>query len=185
MTLSPTRDAEFEKLFIAHRDAIWAYCYRRLPPDEVPDAVAETFSIVWRKVDALPEDTEAILWTYGIARNVVRSFKRSAMRRTRLNDRLMSLREPGDYGPDVSLVSLEQDRTLLEAVSDLRPIEQELLRLRTWEELSLAEISEVTGISVRGVESRLARIRKKLGTSLSRHESKTWWSPTRQTGGER
>jgi RNA polymerase sigma-70 factor (ECF subfamily) len=33
--------------------------------------VADTFTIVWRKVDELPPGVEASLWVYGMARNVL------------------------------------------------------------------------------------------------------------------
>lgn len=185
MAQSPTHDTRFREVFDSTRDAIWSYCYRRLEPDEVPDAVAETFLVAWRRMDKIPDGDDALLWLYAVARNVVRSFRRSTARRTQLHDRLMHLRHTDDQEPDVRVITREEDRALLLSVSRLRPIEQELLRLRTWEELSLAEISEVTGISIRGVESRLARIRKKLEASIKQRESQMWWSPARQKGGER
>ena len=60
-----------------------------------------------------------------------------------------------------------EDRELLAAVDRLRPLDQELIRLRTWEELSHAEIAAALGLSPRSVESRLARIRKKLSGLLA------------------
>jgi len=36
----PSRDARFARLFTSHRDAMWRYCYRRVPADDVADAVA-------------------------------------------------------------------------------------------------------------------------------------------------
>lgn len=186
MPKSPSQDMRFRDLFVAHRDAVWAYCYRRLDPDEVPDAVAEVFLVVWRRIEKVPEGEEALLWTYGVARNVVRSISRSSTRRRRLYDRLIALHDEYASPPDVLVVNRAEDQALLDAVARLKPREQELLRLRTWEELSLSDISALTGISVRGVESRLARIRKRLESSLTpRADSQTRWSPARQEGGER
>lgn len=181
MAVSPSDDARFRRLFTAHRDALWAYFVRRLNSDEVPDAVAEVYLVAWRRVEDLPEGEEALLWLYGVARNVVRSFRRSAIRRNRLHERLVSTFEPGVYPSDVHSLRRAEDQQLLDAVSRLKPLEQELLRLRTWEDLSLAEIAQVVGISVRGVESRLARIRKRLRASLEAPRPlQAWLSPARR-----
>lgn len=186
MPKSPTQDARFRDLFVAYREAVWAYCYRRLDPVEVPDAVAEVFLVVWRRMERVPEGDQALLWTYGVARNVVRSFTRSSSRRRRLHDKLMAVRHEDSLPTDVLVVNRSEDQAMLDAVARLKPADQEVLRLRIWEELSIAEISALTGISVRGVESRLARIRKKLESSwTTRTDTQTWWSPTRQEGGER
>jgi RNA polymerase sigma-70 factor (ECF subfamily) len=145
---------------------MWAYCYRRLPRDDVPDAVAEVFLVAWRKIDRAPDDGEALLWLYGVARNVVRNFNRSARRRVRLANRLASVRQPYSASPEIQVIQSAENRELLAAVDRLKPLEQELLRLRTWEELSLGEIASIAGLSVRSVESRLARVRRKLAASL-------------------
>lgn len=162
----PSQDARFQQLFTAHRDAVWVYCYRRLHRDDVQDAVAEVFLVVWRKIDQAPDSDEALLWLYGVARNVVRNFRRSSIRRRRLRVKVGALRQPDDPTPEIQVIRRAEDRDLLAAVDRLKPEDQELLRLRTWEELSLAEIASVVDRSTRSVESRLSRIRKRLAAAL-------------------
>ena len=186
MTGSPSSDAEFQRLFKAHRDAMWAYCVRRLHRDDVPDAVAEVFLVAWRRWDQAPLGGEERPWLYGVARNVVRNFGRSSRRRMRLDARLASVAEPASEPPDSQVVRREQEEQLLAAVLALSPLEQELLRLRTWEELSHADIAQVVGRSVRSVESRLARIRRKLVSQLNRGSNRSQISPRPvEEGGER
>ena len=153
-------------MFTAHRDAVWAYCYRRLPRDDVQDAVAEVFLVAWRRVDQAPEGEETLLWLYGVARNVVRNFRRSSTRNLRLRVKIGAAVQSDDPTPEVQVIRRAEDRELLAAVDRLKPLEQELLRLRTWEELSLNEIASAVGLSTRSVESRLARVRKRLGALL-------------------
>jgi len=153
-------------MFASHRDAMWVYCYRRLPRDDVQDAVAEVFLVAWRRIDQAPEGDETLLWLYGVARNVVRNFRRSSMRNQRLRVKAGAFHQADDPTPEMQVIRRAEDQELLAAVDRLKPLEQELLRLRTWEELSLDEIASVVGLSKRGVESRLARIRKKLGVLL-------------------
>ena len=167
MAQSPSYDTRFQRLFTSHRDAMWAYCYRRLHRNDVSDAVAEVFLVVWRKIDQVPVDDEALLWLYGVARKVVSNANRSTIRRQRLRTKVASLRQPDAPAPDVQVVRRAEDRELLAAVDRLRPLDQELIRLRTWEELSHAEIAAALGLSPRSVESRLARVRKKLSGLLA------------------
>jgi RNA polymerase sigma-70 factor (ECF subfamily) len=162
MAQSPSRDVRFRHIFDAHEDAMRAYCFRRLPPEDANDAVAEVFLVAWRKIGKAPAGDEARLWLYGIARNVVRNAHRSARRSERLSARLAGVREEHEPGPEVQVVRSARDAELLAAVARLAPLERELLRLKTWEELSSAQIAEVAGLSVRAVETRLSRIRKKL-----------------------
>ncbi|MGW4964464.1 RNA polymerase sigma factor [Nonomuraea sp. NPDC004186] len=62
----------FEAVYRATYDQITAYAGRRCDsPQDAADVVAETFVIVWRKIDELPPGAEARLWVYGVARNVL------------------------------------------------------------------------------------------------------------------
>ncbi len=187
MQQSPSQDARLQRLHASHHDALWAYCYRRLRRDDVPDAVAEVFLVAWRRIDQAPDDSETLLWLYGVARNVVRNFNRSVRRRLRLAAKVASVHQPHSPSPEVQVIQSAENRELLAAVDRLSPLEQELLRLRTWEELSLAEIASVVGLSVRAIESRLARVRKKLAASLRvPNESSRMVSPRPvEEGGER
>jgi RNA polymerase sigma-70 factor (ECF subfamily) len=153
-------------MFADHRDAVWSYCYRRLDRSDVPDAVAEVFLAAWRRIENAPAAPETLAWLYGIARNVVRNATRSSGRRRRLHEKAASIRAPHPATPEVEVVRRAEDAALLAAVARLKPLEQELLRLRTWEELPLAEIAAATGLSVRAVESKLARVRKRLAGML-------------------
>jgi RNA polymerase sigma-70 factor (ECF subfamily) len=157
-------------MFDAHRAAIWSYCHRRMPSDDVQDAVADVFLHAWRRIDRAPDGPDELLWLYGIARNVVRNTRRSETRRRRLSAKARATAVPESDDPAVQVVRRSEDEELLAAVDGLDPLARELLRLRTWEELSLAEIATVTGMSTRAVESRLARTRKRLAASL-RHGS--------------
>lgn len=183
----PSQDARFRRLFDAHEEAMRAYCFRRLGPDDANDAVAEVFLVAWRRIDRSPAGDEARLWLYGIARNVVHNARRSERRSHRLTARLAGVRQHPDPGPEPQVVRRAEDRMLLEAVDRLAPMERELLRLKTWEELSAADIAGVVGLSVRAVESRLSRIRKKLAKWLDAPASRS--SPSRpqpvEEGGER
>ena len=49
------RRARFEALFREHHSAVRAYARRRVPSEVVDDIVSETFLVVWRRLDDVPE----------------------------------------------------------------------------------------------------------------------------------
>ena len=183
----PSQDAQFQTMYTAHRDAIWSYCMRRVERAEVEDAVAEVFVVAWRRQDQAPPGEETLPWLYGVARNVVRNTNRARYRRQRLNTKVSSLGTQPEDPSDVQVVRNMQDEALLDAVASLKDDEQELLRLRTWEELPINQIAIVVGKSPRSVESKLGRIRKKLARKLAvPHQSGAKARPSyAEEGGER
>lgn len=162
----PTQDARFHEIYESHRDAMWSYCVRRVNRSEVEDAVSEVFIVTWRRIDRIPVEAEVLPWLYGIARNVVRNVNRSSNRRLNLHSKIRSLDQPDVASADVQVIRNEADAELLGAVARLTALERELLRLRTWEELSISDIALVVGKSTRSVESKLARTRRKLADML-------------------
>ena len=82
------RHERFERLYVEMHPAVSAFVLRRVPelidPSEV---VADVFTVVWRRMDALPAAPEDRLWVYGIARRCVAQAVRSSARRRRLDGR--------------------------------------------------------------------------------------------------
>lgn len=72
---------------------------------------------------------------------------------------------------DVPVIRDLETAELLAAVDALHSDDRELLRLRTWEELSIKDVAVVVGKSPKSVESRLVRIRKNLARTLNVPES--------------
>lgn len=155
-------------LYGAHYRAIYVYIYRRLAPrvDEVPDAVAEVFSVAWRRIENSPSGEQELMWLYGIARRCVHRSHRTQFRRSRLITRLADEARARPLGRDSSMIN---DR-VREAIERLRPLDREVLRLVMWDGLSHAEAAAVLGCSVNAVAQRLhnarERLRVQLGESL-------------------
>ena len=84
-------DTLFAALYDRRYRSVRTFCRRRLTPDLVDDAVAETFLTAWRRLDEVPEGDAALMWLYGVASRVVGHQWRSAARRRRLEDRLHSV----------------------------------------------------------------------------------------------
>ena len=160
-------DARFERVFAAHHAAVQRYLARRLALDDVNDATADVFVVAWRRIDDMPAGSE-LPWLYGIARNTVRNVRRGADRRRALERRVSGLAPPEGPEPDTQLLMRVEDERLLAALATLRGPDREILRLRTWEELSNRDIAAVLGLSESAVHMRLSRARKRLAHAFNR-----------------
>jgi RNA polymerase sigma-70 factor (ECF subfamily) len=174
MRANPTTDAAFREVYDATFDDVRRFCLRRLPMSDVNDAVSEVYLVAWRKADKIPRGDEALLWLYGVARNVVRHIERGNWRRLRLTAKAM--REPAGtvQAPEMQIVRHSDDETLAAAVRRLSESDQEVIRLRAWEDLSAPAIAQVLDCSVSAAEKRITRAFKRLEkTLIARNEVTT------------
>ncbi|MFD9947377.1 RNA polymerase sigma factor [Nonomuraea sp. NPDC059023] len=156
------RKRRFEEIYAAQYPDILAYIRRRMDGhDDAADALAETFSIAWRRLDDIPEGRRARLWLYGVARKVVANGHRAESRRSDLVERLgLHLAQWAEAsGP-------EEVTDVRKAFSRLSQEDREVLSLAGWEGLSSAEIATVLGCSRGAARIRLHRARKRLAREL-------------------
>jgi RNA polymerase sigma factor (sigma-70 family) len=159
-------EARFEHIYATHGRAVLAYAVRRTAdPQDAADVVAEAFLVAWRRLDDVPSNDEARLWLYGVARRVLANQQRTERRRERLAERLS--RELPAALEDVPLPPPGTGAARA-ALAELDPMDQEILRLAGWEELSPREISLTLGISQVAARSRLHRARRRLRLALQR-----------------
>lgn len=156
------KEAKFRRVFDEHFDAITRYCFRRLPADPANDAAANVFAVAWKKIDRLPDDDHALLWLYGVARNEVSTFRRSLRRGATLRSKLARQPSYPEPGPETIVVRNVEHAQILEALRSLNHSDQEILRLRAYEGLSLNEISIALGCSPEAAKKRSARAMKRL-----------------------
>lgn len=168
MTMSgAVAESHFVEIYRDHEPAIRRYCRRRLSPDDVDDAVLEVFAIAWRRSSDQPVSTDEIVpWLYGVARNVVRNQTRTSIRLRRLKARVSSIVGDSSTSPESVILRRSEDQMVLDALSSLRPNDQEILRLRTWEDLGRRDIAEVLGISPEAVDMRVNRALRRMEKAL-------------------
>jgi RNA polymerase sigma-70 factor (ECF subfamily) len=162
-----SKESDFEAFMSAHRGQLLRYALRRLDSNEsVEDAVAETYSVAWRRWNDRPSSSEELYWVYGIARLVISNLTRGQRRRFRLRARLEMMRE--SEPTDSSWPSSQDKQRVLEAIQALPELDREALRLAYWERLSYREIGQVLGCSENAVDVRLRRARKSIGVLMER-----------------
>ncbi len=153
---------KFGLMYDQHRRAILAYCMRRAGEQDALEAMNETFTIAWRRIERAPDPAEALPWLFSKARGVLSNQRRGRRRFARLISKTGSLAAIPDPGPEAQVVRRQELAEVAQALERLRPDDQEILRLQVWEELPHAAIGKVLGISENAVYQRVSRATKRL-----------------------
>jgi len=155
--VSSTSEGRFRNVFDAYFDVVNRYCLRRIALNDVNDVVADVFAVAWRKVDQMPDGDDVLPWLYGVARNEIRNHHRSTRRFRALTDKIGGQARHPDPGPEPEVVRNVELQDLMGALASLRNDDQELLLLRTHEELDYAQIAIAIGSSPEAARKRLTR----------------------------
>ena len=160
------RELRFRELYQANFRPVQGYAVNRLGgADDVPDVVAEVFTIAWRRLADIPPPPADRFWLYGTARRVIARRHRSAGRLRNLVGRLAAERYPTQQPPAGASDPVTEH--VLTALASLKAADREALLLVHWERLSYAEAAQVLGCSANAVGIRVhkakARMRALLG----------------------
>jgi len=160
MPAESERLALFEELFASHYWAVRGYVLRRSRSASVEDVLADTFLVVWRRLDSVPED--ALPWLLGTARRVMANQRRAERRRDALTSRLQTITATASaWGPSSKLSG-----ELAGALASLSEREREALLLVAWEGLSPARAARAGGCSAAAFRVRLHRARRRVAAQL-------------------
>jgi RNA polymerase sigma factor (sigma-70 family) len=158
--------ARFEELYDRYSHLILAYAARRTASyEDAADVLADTFTVVWRRINDVPAGDEARLWIYGVARRTLANHHRSRNRQRRLDERLQ-------HEVARVLASTQRPRESAEiarisaAFNRLSPTDREVLTLIGWEGLDHGEVARVMGCSRARIRVRLHRARARLLRAL-------------------
>lgn len=159
----------FEILIQRFKNPLTNYVYRFLGDyDSCVDVVQETFIKVYRYKNNYSSVAKFSTWVYTIAGNLART---EYQRRKRKN--LFSINSYGEenktyeipdesYRPDISTDANMKKEIIQKALMKIRDSYREAVILRDIQELSYDEISEILGIEVGTVKSRINRGRTEL-----------------------
>jgi RNA polymerase sigma-70 factor (ECF subfamily) len=154
-----SREERFTVLTQVVTEPLRRYLLRRTDPDTAQDVLADTFLVLWRRLDDVPAD-DPLPWCYAVTRGCLANTMRAAARQRRLVARLTLLHPREMSGP------MLDDADLYEALGRMSEGDQELVRLWAWERLTPQEIAVVLGGTANAASIRLHRARKKLASML-------------------
>lgn len=129
------------------------------------DVVQDVMLTVWHKAAQFdPHRAEASAWIYRIARN-----RQIDLSRRKPHPMPDAIEEPPDLGPDAAqIVALQQEATMLRAaLARLSPEQGRAIAQAYMEDMPHSQISEVTGLPLGTIKSRI-----RLGLERLRHELK-------------
>lgn len=150
----------FEVLMGRHIDALYRYALRlSFSPVRAEDLVQDTWLAVWEKAPSFkPAKAQFRTWVFRILYN---RFVDS-LRRTRHETLVPEVPEKPDANLAQNYADEEQRAWLYSKVSTLPEQQRAALLLELAQGFGNKDIAEIMGLSVRAVESLLARARKSL-----------------------
>lgn len=162
-----------ERLMTVESLSILNYLGRRVAHrEDAADLLGETMLVVWRRRNAIPVDQEeARMWLFGIARNVLSTHRRTAIRADALVDRLRL---------EITVAANSADRLgrsddgneavreyVRELVRSLPEKDQEIIALVHWEGFNLAQVAVIVSARPSAVRNRYLRARRRLEVLLT------------------
>jgi RNA polymerase sigma factor (sigma-70 family) len=146
---------------------LYTYCRSLLrEPADAADAVQDTFVIAASKVAGLRDQSRLRPWLYAVARN--ECHRRLRDKASATTSALDQMPEMSDESADLSegAERAELRALLRSAVRGLGASEQDLIQLQLRQELDVAEIAAVLGVSRNHAHALLSRARAQLEVSL-------------------
>jgi len=154
----------FRHMMLLYGNKLLGTCYLILRDrGEAEDVVQETFVRVFKSIKSFNRKSSLYTWIYRIAINLSRDTLRKRSYDLSLNEELI---DDSD-----SLNQLEQKLHLEElkiGLERLNPIYREVLVLFYYQDLSIAQISELLKEKEGTIKSRLSRARRILGEEMKR-----------------
>jgi len=162
-------EAAYQIIVDDHRDGVFRLAYLLLgDADDAEDVAQETFIRALRYLHRYDPDRALRPWLLSITANLARNRRRSLGRYWAALQRFAWQTSVEHSTPENgSIQALEAD-ALWQAVRGLNGAEQEIIYLRYFLELSVAETAEVLGVQPGTVKSRLHRALKQLREVIER-----------------
>lgn len=130
-------------------------------PADVEDIVQETLISIYDSLPMFSGKSAFLTWCCGIARHEIADFYRKQKIKQIVFSRLPWLKNlvSQALGPELALQELETKKRIVKTLKNLSEGYRQVLRLKYIEELSMREIAQKLGVTVKAVESRLTRAR--------------------------
>src|SRR6266498_1705787 len=168
----------FEKVVERHQALVAGTAARMLGSNsDVEDIAQQVFIRVWKSARRYVPRAKFTTWLLKITRNLVFNELRRAKRHAHVplqpepGAEDPPLKDETQSPPDASLLEVELQRTIEDAIPQLPETQRMALVLRRYEQLSYEQIAEVLDLSVPAVKSVLFRARTELRSRLSKYLS--------------
>jgi len=155
--------AAWEPLIPAHQEAVFRLAYLLLgDPDDAQDIAQETFVRAWRHLRRFDASRPLRPWLFRIAANLCRNRQRSAGRYLAALERAFRSERLPRAGVENGSAKRTESAELWQAVQGLNVADQQVVYLRFFLDLSVAETAQALDVAEGTVKSRLSRALEKL-----------------------
>ncbi len=171
------REAEFRRLYEAHRGAVHAYFTGRTgDPQLAADLMQDVFLRAWQQLDQLadmPEDGRRA-WIFTVARNL--SVDAHRHRQTQAGTQQALAREPGSPPQSTStaastaVIAAERVAVVGEAIRRLPEPQRVALTMAAAGGMTSAELAAALGVPAGTVRYRLSLARRAVAEALRRYD---------------
>ena len=155
--------AAWEPLMLAHQEAVFRLSYLLLgDPDDAQDVAQETFLRAWRHLKRFDPTRPLRPWLLSIASNLASNRRRSAGRY--VSALMRAFRNEPVFSASLEEKSAQrmQASDLWKAVQSLNTPDQQIIYLRYFLDLSVAETAQALNVAEGTVKSRSSRALERL-----------------------
>jgi RNA polymerase sigma factor (sigma-70 family) len=154
----------FGGLVDAHKDMVYTVCLRMLTSEaDAEEAAQDVFVKAFRSIGSFQERAKFSTWLYRITYNHCISVIRKKVKMIDLVDELPDGEvDEGEMNGLESISAEERSRYLKMAIESLAETDAVVVTLFYYDEMSLDEIAEITGLSSSNIRIKLHRSRKKM-----------------------
>ncbi len=157
------REERISRIMAEYGRELKRLCYLYLKDEGLAeDAVQDTFLKAYKALESFREESSEKTWIVRIAVNTCKDYLRTAW--FRRVDRRVAL----ENLPEESCEAKNPDHTVMQEIMRLPAKHREVILLRYYQEMEIAEIAVVLKIPEGTVKSRLGRARDKLAKTLER-----------------
>jgi RNA polymerase sigma-70 factor (ECF subfamily) len=171
------REAEFRRLYEAHRRAVHAYFTGRTgDPQSAADLMQDVFLRVWQHLEKLadmPEDRQRA-WIFTVARNL--SVDAHRRQHTQAGAEQALAREPtrspqsASTAASTAVIAAERVAAVGEAIRHLPEQQRVTLTMAAAGGMTSAELAAALGVPAGTVRYRLSEARRTLAEALDRYD---------------
>jgi RNA polymerase sigma-70 factor (ECF subfamily) len=155
--------AAWEPLVLAHQEAVFRLSYLLLgDPDDAEDVAQETFLRAWNHLKRFDPTRPLRPWLLSIASNLASNRRRSAGRYLAALTRAFRHEPISSASTEDKSARAMEASDLWKAVQTLSVADQQIVYLRYFLELSVAETAQALDIPEGTVKSRLSRALERL-----------------------
>ncbi len=162
----------FEKVYRAHFPFVWRTALRLgANRNAVDDLVQETFLVVHRRLNDFNGRSQMTTWLFGIVRRVLSDHRRTLRRKpsspTPTSELDRTHLHPQESARFEQLEAYQLVSVLLDTLDDDK---REVFVMAEFEDMTMAEIAEATGVNPNTVSARLGAARRAFEEALRQHE---------------